>query len=135
MINQIPEIAKILRNITVRLIPEQLNIPYRQDGWTIKQIVHHLADNDMNAYLRFKKALTEVEPLSSSYREDLWAELSDYNDVPIENSISLLELLHVRFVVLLRGLHSDEFKKTLKTTVLGAITLDTALQRFVFQKR
>jgi hypothetical protein len=134
-VNQIPKITKTLRNIMKDLQPDQLNIPYRQDGWTIKQIVHHLADNDMNAYLRFKRALTEDEPISSSYREDLWAELSEYRDVPIENSLLLIETLHSRFLILLNGLKPDQFRRKLKNQVLGSITLDTALQRFVWHNR
>jgi hypothetical protein len=134
-INQIPEITKTLRNIMIDLVPDQLNIPYRQDGWTIQQIIHHLADNDMNAYLRFKRALTEDEPMSSSYREDLWAELSDYRDVPIENSLLLLETLHSRFLILLKVLKPDDFKRKLKTQVLGIITIDIALQRFIWHNR
>jgi uncharacterized damage-inducible protein DinB len=134
-VNQIPKITKTLRNIMKDLQPDQLNIPYRQDGWTIKQIVHHLADNDMNAYLRFKRALTEDEPISSSYREDLWAELSEYSDVPIENSLLLIETLHSRFLILLNGLKPDQFRRKLKTQVLGNITLDTALQRFVWHNQ
>jgi uncharacterized damage-inducible protein DinB len=134
-INQIPEIIKTLRNTMNDLKPEELNTPYRQDGWTIKQIVHHLADNDMNAYLRFKKALTEDEPMSNSYREDLWAEQSDYMNVPIENSLILIEVLHSRFMILLTDLKPSDFSRKLKTQVLGSITLDTALQRFVWHNR
>jgi hypothetical protein len=134
-VNQIPIITMTLRNITKGLQSDQLNIPYRQDGWTIKQIVHHLADNDMNAYLRFKRALTEDEPMSSSYREDLWAELSEYRDAPIENSLLLIETLHSRFLILLNGLKPDQFRRKLRTQVLGSITLDTALQRFVWHNR
>lgn len=132
LINQIPEIARSLRTIVKDLQPEQLNIPYRQGGWTIKQIIHHLADNDMNAYLRFKRALTEEEPTASSYREDLWAELRDYEDVPVENSLILLETLHSRFLTLLKGLKPEDFSRTLRTQVLGAISLDGALQRFIW---
>jgi DinB superfamily len=113
-INQIPEFASTLREILQNLKSEQINIPYRQDGWTIKQIVHHLADNDMNAYIRFKRALTEEEPMGSSYREDLWAELCDYRDVPIENSLVLMETLHSRFLILLNGLKPDDFNRKLK---------------------
>jgi hypothetical protein len=134
-INQIPELIKILRNMVTNVEPDRLHIPYRPNGWTIQQIVHHLADNDMNAYIRFKRALTEDEPLSGSYREDLWAELNDYRDVPIENSLLLLEVLHGRFLILLRGLKPDDFKRKLRTQVLGSITLDIALQRFVWYNR
>lgn len=134
-INQIPEITRTLRALLEHLNEDQLQIPYRPEGWTIKQIVHHLADNDMNAYLRFKRALTEDEPLSDSYREDLWAKLVDYKDVPIETSLILLEALHNRFFTLLNGLNPDDFNRKLRTRLLGTITLDTALQRFVWHNR
>lgn len=134
-IHQIPDITKNLRVLLKSLHIDQLQAPYRHDGWTIQQIVHHLADNDMNAYLRFKSALTEVEPLADSYREDLWANLSDYRDVHIEASLSLLEALHSRFIILLHGLSPDDFNRKLRTQVLGSITLDTALQRFVWHNR
>jgi hypothetical protein len=131
-IDQIPEIAKTLREITQDLNGEQLRIPYRTGGWTVTQIVHHLADNDMNAYIRFKRALTEDEPLASSYREDLWASLQEYQDLAMEDSIMLLEILHKRFLTLLRGLQPEQFRRKLRTEVLGAISLDVAIQRFVW---
>lgn len=134
-INQIPEITITLRSLVINLDADQLQIPYRSDGWTITQIVHHLADNDMNAYIRFKRALTEDTPLPGSYREDLWAELHDYRTVPIETSILLLEHLHSRFLILLHGLKPEDYSRKLRTQVLGDITLDTALQRFVWHNR
>ena len=132
IIDQIPEIAKTLREITQELNDEQARTPYRTGGWTITQIIHHLADNDMNAYIRFKRALTEEEPLASSYREDLWASLQEYQDLAMEDSIQLLEILHKRFLTLLRGLQPEQFKRKLRTEVLGAISLDIAIQRFVW---
>lgn len=135
LINQIPGITRTLRNIIKNLNSDQLNTPYRINGWTIKQIVHHLADNDMNAYLRFKRALTEEEPVASTYREDLWAELNDYIIMPIENSIRLQELLHERFLMLLNYLSPEDFYRKFNTQVLGLITLDIALQRFIWHNR
>ncbi|MCM3259111.1 putative metal-dependent hydrolase [Paenibacillus lautus] len=132
---QIPSIVPTLRQIIMKCPLSQLHMPYREGGWSIQQIVHHLADNDMNAYLRFKRALTEDEPLASSYREDLWAELSDYTEVPVENSLSLLETLHFRFLILLKDLHPEDFKRTMRTQVLGSFTLDIALQRFVWHNQ
>ncbi len=132
ILDQIPEIAKTLREITQDLNNEQLRTPYRTGGWTIIQIVHHLADNDMNAYIRFKRSLTEEEPLASSYREDLWAALQEYKDLPMEDSIMLLEILHKRFLTLLRGLQPEQFKRKLRTEVLGTISLDVAIQRLVW---
>ncbi|QJD88058.1 putative metal-dependent hydrolase [Cohnella herbarum] len=134
-INQIPDITITLRHTLTNLTLDQLQTPYRHEGWTIQQVVHHLADNDMNAYLRFKRALTEDEPLVHSYREDLWAELNDYKDVPIETSILLLESLHSRFLSVLNGMNSDDYHRKLRTQLLGNITLDIALQRFVWHNR
>ena len=91
--------------------------------------------NDMNAYLRLKRALTEEEPLSNSYREELWAELGDYMETPIETSILLLESLHSRLYILLIRMKPVEFTRTLRTQALGVITIDTALQRFVWHNR
>lgn len=131
-IKQIPVISKSLRDLLRNLDHDQLQTTYRPGGWTIQQVVHHMADNDMNAYLRFKRTLTEDEPIANSYREDLWAELSDYKDVPIQTSILLLEALHSRLITLLYSLSPDDFNRRLKTQVLGVITIDIALQRFVW---
>lgn len=135
VISQIPEISHRLRGVTQELSPIQLDTSYRLEGWTIRQIIHHLADNDMNAYLRFKRVLTEDEPMANTYREDLWAGLHDYQQTPTEDSLALLELLHRRFYILLRGMESVDFQRKLRTEVLGSITLDIALQRFVWHNR
>lgn len=132
---QISELASTLRSMVQRLDHEQLDTPYRQEGWTIRQIVHHLADNDMNAYFRLKRALTEESPLASSYREDLWAEQRDYKELPIENSLILLEKLHQRLSILLQHLEPHQYARPLQTKALGVITIDTALQRFVWHNQ
>lgn len=133
--DQLSNISCNLRAIVVQLEDGHLHTPYRPGGWNIQQIAHHMADNDMNAYLRFKRALTEEEPEGSTYREDLWAELSDYKLLPVEDSISLIDLLHRRFLLLLRSLHPEDFGRKLRTQALGIITLDTALQRFVWHNQ
>ena len=97
--------------------------------------MHHLADNDMNAYLRFKRALTEDEPQASLYREDRWAELPDYAETSIEISLTLLHALHRRFYALLLGLPAESFGRTLRTEAMGTVSLDIALQRFVWHDR
>ena len=135
LIKLLPEISETLKRITKKLTREQLLVPYRLDGWTIQQIIHHMADNDMNAFIRFKRALTEDEPVASSYREDLWAELSDYQDAPIEVSIRLLEAIHNRFYKLLIGLRSEDFNKKFRTQLLGTITTGVALQRFIWHNQ
>ncbi|THF84699.1 YfiT family bacillithiol transferase [Cohnella fermenti] len=132
VIAQMPEITTKLGSLLARCSPQLLDIPYRDNGWTVKQIVHHMADNDMNSYLRFKRALTEDKPMANSYREDLFAEQSDYMRIAVEDSLLLLKLLHKRFHLLLERLTAAQFQRTLVTSLLGEITLDVALQRFVW---
>ncbi|WP_187768231.1 YfiT family bacillithiol transferase, partial [Paenibacillus sp. PL91] len=130
-IEDISETGKILRLAVENLTIEQLLTQYRPGGWTVQQVIHHLADNDMSAYIRFKKALTEDSPAASSYGEDLWAELSDYR-TPIETSLSLLESIHIRFVAILRALHPSDFKKTFTSPTHGVMSLNVAIQRYVW---
>lgn len=134
-IAQVPALVPELRACVEGLSPAQWRMPYREGGWTIAQIVHHLADNDMNAVLRFKRALTESEPLASSYLQDAFAELSDYRETPVEESLRLLELLHARFHRVLSGMSPEQFGRKLRTEAMGSVTLDTALQRFVWHDR
>ncbi|BCG59196.1 YfiT family bacillithiol transferase [Paenibacillus sp. URB8-2] len=133
-IDEILEIPNLLRQTVKNLTLEQLHTPYRPDGWTVQQVVHHMADNDMNAYIRFKRALTEDHPISGSYREDLWAELSDYA-APIELSLILLESLHNRFAVLLRSLHPSDFQRTFTSPTHGPMSLETAAHRYAWHGR
>lgn len=128
-IEDIADFPRLLRLAVQNLTSEQLLTQYRSGGWTIQQVIHHLADNDMNAYIRFKRALTEEIPTAGSYREDLWAELSDYR-VPIETSLLLLESLHSRFVALLRSLKPSDFQKTFTSLTHGVMSLNIATQRY-----
>jgi len=91
---------------------KQLDTPYRPNGWTIRQVVHHCADSHMNCFTRFKLALTEDNPTIKPYCEDRWAELVDSKTMPIGPSLKLLEALHFRWTVLLRSLIKQDFDKT-----------------------
>lgn len=133
--NELMDITFHLKRLTKPLNAEQLLTPYREGGWSIQQVIHHMADNDMNAYIRFKRALTEDVPIASSYREELWAELEDYRKIAVDESITLLAILHKRFYILVSSLSDEEFYRMLRTELLGTITLDTALQRFVWHNR
>ncbi len=134
-IEEISTMAELLREKVCTLTPEQLDIPYRAEGWSVRQVIHHLADNNMNAYLRFKRGLTEEAPIIPSYREELWAELSDYSKEPVETSLVLLESLQRRFVSLLRSLGDEDYKRTFVSLGLGTLSLDTALERYVWHNR
>ncbi|MHB1922420.1 MAG: YfiT family bacillithiol transferase [Chitinophagaceae bacterium] len=90
----------------------QLNTPYRPDGWTVQQLLHHLPDSHMNAYIRFKLGLTELNPTIKPYQENLWANLPDSHSTPVNVSLTLLHALHLRWTNLLIGMDLSDFEKT-----------------------
>jgi uncharacterized damage-inducible protein DinB len=116
-----------LREAVAGLNAEQLDTPYRPGGWTVRQVVHHVPDSHLNAYIRCKWALTEDEPTIKTYDEGRWAELPDSRTVPVEVSLALLQNLHHRWVALLRALPAADFQKTLKHPDHGVLTLDQIL--------
>jgi DinB superfamily len=116
-----------LREAVAGLTEEQLKIPYRPEGWTIRQVAHHLPDSHLNAYTRFRLALTEEEPTIRPYHEDRWAELADSRNAPINYSLDLLESLHKRWVYLLESLTVKDFSRIFKHPELGVISLDKNL--------
>jgi len=126
-IQQIEEAPAKLRAAVQGLTEQQLDAPYRVGGWTVRQVVHHLPDSHMNAYVRFKLALTEDQPLVKTYEQDRWAELVDAKTAPIESSLTLLESLHARWVMLLKSLRAADFQRTLKHPELGEVNLDRSL--------
>lgn len=109
-IKDIEDLPGLLRNAVIDLGNQQLDTPYRLEGWTVRQVVHHLVDSHMNALIRFKLALTEETPVIKPYEEAKWAELADYQ-LPIEVSLSLLEALHLRWVTLLKSLTTTDMEK------------------------
>ena len=112
-----------MRQAVQGLTDEQLNTPYRHGGWTIRQVVHHVADSHMNSYIRFRLALTEEAPTIKPYEEALWAELPDAKNEPVEVSLALLEALHYRWVVLLQSLTKPEWQRVFIHPVSGETTL------------
>ena len=116
-----------LREAVAGLSREQLDTPYRPGGWTVRQVVHHLPDSHMNSFIRFKLALTEDEPTIKPYDEALWANLNDARDTPVEVSLTLLESLHQRMDILLRGMGPAECARKLRHPERGPMTLDDML--------
>ncbi|AXE18147.1 putative metal-dependent hydrolase [Runella rosea] len=111
-IQTISALPSKLFNIVNPLSASQLETPYRPGGWTVTQTVHHVVDSHMNAYIRFKLALTEDNPFIKPYEEALWAELADGKGAPLDWSLQLLKYLHLRWVMLLNSLTETELQRT-----------------------
>jgi hypothetical protein len=102
-----------LKNAVSGLTEEQLHTPYREDGWNSRDVVHHVGESHMNSFIRFKLALTEETPAIKPYDEALWAQLEDYKLTPIDLSLTLLDALHKRWVILLRSLTPEQTQRKL----------------------
>jgi hypothetical protein len=111
-ISEIEKLPSQIRDAVKGLNDAQLNTAYRPDGWTVRQVVHHVADSHMNAYMRFKLALTENKPTIKPYEEKLWAEMEDSKDLSPEISLSLLDSLHTRWVYILKKLSAADLDKS-----------------------
>ena len=111
-IGQIETLPARFRNIAESLSEQQLDTPYRPEGWTLRQVIHHVPDSHVNSYVRFKWTLTEETPTIKAYNEVAWANLGDYTSVPIKTSLDFLEILHSRWVPLLKSLSADELNKS-----------------------
>ena len=134
-LDEIEQTPAKLRAAVDGLSDSQLDTPYRPDGWTVRQVVHHVPDSHLNSYVRFKLALTEDEPIIKTYAEDRWAELSDTKATPIEVSLVLLESLHHRWIRLLRSLTPDQWKRRFRHPELGPMTLEKTLALYAWHGR
>ncbi len=112
-LNDIKFLPQSLENSLLNLNEAQQHTPYREGGWTVKQVVHHVADSHINAYCRFKLGLTEVTPTIRPYEEQLWAELSDTHHLPTNVSITLLYALHTRWYELLKHIKEEEWQRSI----------------------
>jgi len=101
-----------LENAVLNLDEHQLDTPYRPDGWTVRQVVHHVADSHANAYIRFKLGLTEDNPTIKPYDEEAWAKMNDTAVVPINVSLTLLHALHIRWLEVLKSIKQEEWERT-----------------------
>jgi hypothetical protein len=136
-IDEIAACPAALRAAVRGLDDAQLDTPYRPDGWTVRQVVHHVPDSHLNAYVRFKLALTEAEPTIKPYREAEWAALPDGRSPLVAESLALLEALHARWVYMLRAMAPGDFSRTLiHPEHPGApMTLDGVLATYAWHGR
>lgn len=124
-----------LRTAVRDLSDSQLDTPYRPEGWTVRQLVHHVADSHMNAYTRVRLALTEDNPTIKPYDEATWAELSDARTMPVSVSLDLLDRLHERLVFILRAAPAPAFARMLTHPENGPMTLDMLLGIYAWHGR
>lgn len=108
----------------------QLDTRYREDGWTVRQVVHHVVDSHVNSYVRFRLGATEENAIVGTYQESAWAELSDAKTAPVDMSLTLLDALHARWVMFLRKLTPEDFLRTMRHPETGEITLDMLLELY-----
>ena len=135
MIDQISAVPTHMRDAVSGLTPAQLDTPYREGGWTLRQVIHHVPDSHLNAYCRFKLALTEDVPTIKPYDESRWAELADTHDTPVKTSLALLESLHFRWVCLLRSMKPADFQRRLNHPESGPMSVDNLLALYAWHGR
>jgi len=111
-LDDIRSLPEILEQAILNLDEEQLQSPYREGGWTVHQLVHHVADSHLNAYCRFKLGLTEDNPVIRPYEEKAWAVLDDVRILPVNISLTLLHALHIRWLGAMRGLAPEQWQRT-----------------------
>jgi len=134
-IDQVAAAPGQFRRAVSGLTPAQLDTPYREGGWTVRQVVHHLPDSHMNAYVRFKLGLTEDAPAIKTYEEKDWAKTPEVAATPVDVSLALLDALHARWVTLLRAMTPQQFARTITHPDWGTPSLDGILAQYAWHGR
>jgi hypothetical protein len=134
-IAQLDALPRDLDRALAELPASRLDTPYREGGWTARQVVHHLADSHSNAFTRIKLALTEDSPLIKTYEEQLWAELADGKAVDLAPSLAILSGVHRRVTILLESLTPEQFARTAQHPSWGVITVDWLLHMYAWHCR
>jgi hypothetical protein len=132
LITEIEHLPADLRFVVSGLDGDQLDTPYRAGGWTVRQVIHHVADSHMQSYVRYKWAMTEENPTIKPYDEAAWAELEEARTAPVEVSLTLLEALHARWVMFFRNLTEEDFARTIDHPESGEVSLETNLQMYAW---
>ena len=131
-IGEIAALPARMRKAVAGLTEEQLSTPYREGGWTLRQVVHHVPDSHVNAYIRCKLALTEEIPTIKPYDQSAWANLQDSALTPVDVSLSFLEAIHSRWVTLLRALKAEDFKRQFKHPETGMQTIESTVALYAW---
>jgi hypothetical protein len=131
----IEELPSRIRALVSGLTDQQLDTPYRPGGWTIRQVIHHVPDSHLNAYIRMKLAVTEDVPTIKTYEEARWAELPDAKTGPIAMSVDLLDALHRRWVAFLRAMPETAYRKPYVHPELGRVPIDEAIAMYAWHCR
>ena len=134
-IDTIAEAPTKLRAAVAGLTDGQLDTPYRPEGWTVRQVIHHVPDSHLNAYTRFKLALTEDTPTIKPYDEAAWAKLEDSKSTPVATSLALLDAVHDRWIRILRAMSPSDFSRTLNHPENGVMNLDQMLALYEWHSR
>ena len=129
------ELPQNMRTAVDGLEEDQLDTPYRDGGWTVRQVVHHVADSHMNCYSRVRFALTEDAPAIKLYSEKQWADLHDSLRAPVEWSLELLEAMHARLLMLLRSLTPGQWQRTYVHPENGTMRLDQVASMYAWHSR
>lgn len=132
LIQELAHFPADLRFLVLSLPEEKLDTPYREGGWTVRQVAHHVPDSHLQGYVRFKLAATEDTPTIKTYDEAVWAETEESRTAPVEISLDLLEALHKRWALFLRTLEEEDFRKAYRHPELGEVTLEKTLQLYVW---
>ena len=135
LIQDIEQLPVAMRAAVQGLSPQQIETPYRDGGWTVLQVVHHVPESHMNAYIRFKLALTEDTPTIKPYMENRWARLRDVQSTPLEVSLSLLDAVHSRWVYFLRSLEARDWKRSFNHPESGMVPLEKNLALYSWHGR
>ena len=135
MIQQIAETPGRLRTAVAGLDDAKLDTPYRPGGWSVRQVVHHLADSHLNSYIRFKLAVTENEPVIKAYDEATWARLDDAAHGPVDVSLCLLDALHARWLGFLRSLSPEQLSRTFVHPDMGKVSLRQNIALYAWHGR
>jgi uncharacterized damage-inducible protein DinB len=131
-IAEVEQAPSVFRRAVAGLTQAQLDTPYREGGWTVRQVIHHMADSHLQSVIRFRLALTEDNPAISGYDPAKWAELPDAKIGPVEVSLALFEAIHGRWILLLHAMNPADFRKTFSRPDGQVITLDRLLQTYAW---